>query len=269
MSKLSTSFKKGAKMLSWKINKNSPAILLTVGIIGGVTAAVTAVKAAPSVSKKLNDISNRDYDDKKDEYKDTAMVIVKGYGPSIGMGVCSILCLVGSYKANTKRIASYAAAYHMTDAAFRDYKEHVADRIGPKKVRDIEDSLDLKTLDNNPPVEENIINTGNGTTLFYDSLTARYFYSDINHIRSAVNELNKRILSENEMYVCLNDYYDEIGIPRADVGELLGWNIDNLVSMGEPDAKWFTTNTSDSKPCGVIKFNTAPIYEYEVPNLRG
>jgi hypothetical protein len=56
----------------------------------------------------------------------------------------------------------------------------------------------------------------------------------------------------------LNDFYDELNIPRTEVGDILGWNVDNLleINIGSCIAE-------DGRPAVVIDYLTRPIYEYD------
>ena len=70
----------------------------------------------------------------------------------------------------------------------------------------------------------NII-TDKGNTLCFDSLSGRYFKSDIDKIKRAVNNLNRELTYD--MYVSLNDFYDELDLDHTKIGDELGWNLDD------------------------------------------
>jgi hypothetical protein len=60
--------------------------------------------------------------------------------------------------------------------------------------------------------------------------TGRYFRSDIETIRQAVNLVNAAIINGN-MYACLNEFYGFLGMDSVAVGEVVGWNVDNLCDV--------------------------------------
>lgn len=99
--------------------------------------------------------------------------------------------------------------------------------------------------------------TEKGNTLCYDVVSGRYFRSDIDKIKKAENELNHRMISE--MYISLNEFYYEVGLPRTSIGDELGWNIDGgLIGL-----EFSSQLAEDGTPCLVIDYGIAPRYEYE------
>lgn len=257
-------FKNATKRASKFLNKNGSIILIGIGIVGGITTTVMVAKNAPkakeAIEKVKDEVSNSgETVSKTDILVKEAKAIMPYYGPAIVMGGCSIACIIGSYTISAKRTAAYAAAYHITDKAFNEYKAKVVETIGEKKAEKVEEAIVKDHMEANPPVENDIIYTGFGTTLFYDDFTGRYFYSDINHIREAINKLNAEMIGGREMTKELNEYYDENNIPRAGCGYNVGWNVDNPIAIGNPDAMWSEVK---GRPCGIIKFLSAPRYDY-------
>ena len=60
------------------------------------------------------------------------------------------------------------------------------------------------------------------------------------------------------MYASLNEFYDEIGLPPIEIGDKLGWNMDD----GQIEVDFSSQLAADGTPCLVISFNVAPNYEY-------
>ena len=112
-------------------------------------------------------------------------------------------------------------------------------------------------MDKNPVSKTNVIVTGGGTTRCYDHLSGRYFNSDIEKIRKAVNNLNHELL--NGMgYASLNDFYDELGLAHSGIGSDMGWNvIDGLIEID------FSSHIDDEGvPCIVLDYVRSPKYNY-------
>ena len=84
----------------------------------------------------------------------------------------------------------------------------------------------------------------------------RYFYSDIDQIKKAINELNRRML--NEMYVSLNDFYDELNLRHSGNGYDLGWKLDD----GLVEVDFSSQLSDDGRPCLVLEYMVAPRYDY-------
>lgn len=201
----------------------------------------------------------------KDVVKEVAVL----YLPSVLMGGASIAAFIAANSISVKRLTATSAALTATEEAFRTYKNKVIEQIGEKKAAEVVQKIVQEKVDKNPPATEdnpagaNVIITGDGETLFLDELTHRYFRSDIEKIKRIINSLNARLIRED--YISLNDYYDEIGLDRCNLGEELGWSI---MGEGQIDVT-FTSVTaykdSDKEipiPCLAVGFHVEPRYHY-------
>ena len=74
-----------------------------------------------------------------------------------------------------------------------------------KKEVAIRDDICKEEIAKNPVIEKEVVLTGCGNSLFYDPMSGRYFRSDIEHIKKAVNELNRHMIAD--MYVSLNEFF--------------------------------------------------------------
>ena len=247
-----------AKSVRRSMAKHSPEILTGVGIAGMLTTTVLAVRATP---KALTLIERKAEEENcyTSELKPVEKVKAcwKCYIPAAATGVTSIACLIGASSVNAKRNAALAAAYTLSDTAFREYKEKVIETIGEKKEQVVRDKVAEEQVKKEPIQTKEVIIVEKGGTLCFDPISGRYFNSDINKIKRAVNELNARILTSFCNYVSLNDFYDEIGLSHIDIGDDLGWNVDNRI-----DLKITYVPTEDGEPCAVIGHEVTPKYDY-------
>ena len=171
-------------------------------------------------------------------------------------GIISISCIVGASRVNAKRNAALATAYSLSETAFSDYKEQVIETIGEKKESEVQDKVAKKKLENESVVNKEVFITDKGNSLCYDSVSGRYFYSDVEAIKKAENELNKRMMSE--MYLSLNEFYYALGLRSTVLGNELGWNI----SDGLLDIHYSSQIADDGRPCLVLEYRIAPRYDY-------
>jgi hypothetical protein len=58
--------------------------------------------------------------------------------------------------------------------------------------------------------------------LFFEFNCGEFFEYDMAEMLSAEYQFNQDFISRG--YACLNDFYDIIGIPQTDVGDVIGWN---------------------------------------------
>ena len=63
----------------------------------------------------------------------------------------------------------------------------------------------------------------------------------------------------SEMYIGLNEFYDEIGLAPTQLGEDLGWNVDG----GEIQVTFSTQLADDGAPCLVLNYEVIPKLGYE------
>ena len=242
------------------VSKHSPEILTGIGIAGMVATTILAVKATP---KAIELIKNEK--ELAESYNEelTQMGKVKAcwkcYIPAAVTGVMSITCLIGASSVNTKRNAALTAAYTLSDSALREYREKVVETIGEKKEKTIKDKISEETIKQNPVTKSEVYITDKGDSLCFEPMSGRYFKSDIDKIKRAKNNLNEKILVDAfNAGVSLNDFYEEIGLPKTSMGENLGWNLDT----GIIDIYLSAQITDEGTPCLVINYTNPPKYDF-------
>lgn len=239
-----------------RLQEYSPEILIGIGISGMVYATVAAVHSTP---KAIALIREKKKKLKKNELNKIEKIkaAYKCYIPSTAITVLSIGCIIAASNINHRRNAVLATAYSLSESALKLYQEKVIETIGEKKEQQIRDEVAKEQITNNPISKNEVIVTGGGETLCYDILSGRYFKSNIEKLKKAVNELNRTMI--NDMYVSLNDYYDLIGLSEIQIGNSLGWNAnDALVEL-----RFSAQLVDESNPCLVVDFQTMPKYNYE------
>lgn len=239
------------------LKKHSPEILTGIGITGMITTTVLAVKATP---KALMLIEERKLDLNTEELKKTEVVktVWTCYIPTLVTGTLSIACIIGASSVNLRRNAALATAYTIADTARKEYREKVIETIGEKKETLVRDAIAKDKIEANPVESQQIVITEKGETLCYEPLSGRYFKSDINKIKRAVNEINSRMLSDT--YASLNDFYYELGLDDTKIGNQLGWRIDKCRLI---EISFSSQLTSSGDPCLVIDFIDAPMYDFD------
>ena len=182
----------------------------------------------------------------------------KCYIPAAATGVASALCFVGANSVNVRRNVLLATACKATETAFTEYRDKVVETIGEKKEREIKEEIDKDRIKKQPISQCEILHTKKGgSTSCYDYSSGRFFTSDRMHIEKAVISLNERLLKE--MWVSLNDFYDELGLDRTSIGDLLGWDI----ARGTVQLRFDSQLDSDGNPCLVVDFDNPPYHDYD------
>lgn len=252
--------------------KHSPELLTGLGIAGMITTTIMAVRATPKalmlIEEEKRHINHEILEQAKlreaetppkiDHLKpmDVIKTTWKCYIPAAVTGTVSIACLIGASSVNAKRNAALATAYTLSETTLRDYQKKVVETIGEKKEQTVRDAVAKEHLEKTPVENKEVIITSKGNTLCFDTVSGRYFKSDIDKLKKAENELNRQM--RDEMYISLNDFYYEIGLESIKLGDDLGWNIDN----GYIDLRFSSQLATDGTPCLVIDYGYAPRYDY-------
>ena len=238
------------------IGKHSPEILTGIGITGLLTTTVLAVKATP---KALYLIENAKEDQNKDKLKPVEVIKIawKPYIPAGLLAIASTSCIIGASSINYKRNTALATAYAISERTLVRYRDKVIDTLGERKEKEIKEKVAQEEVNQNKKQDNTVIITSKGNTLCMDSFSGRYFRSDIDSIKKAINKLNRE-LTYNQ-YVSLNELYGEIGLNDIKNGSILGWNLDS--GLIEPE---FSTCLADNdEPCVVIDYTVGPRYDFD------
>lgn len=233
------------------LRKYSPEILTGVGIAGMITTTVLAVRATPKALVLIEKKKEEEGVDKLPPI-DVVKATWKCYIPTVAMCGASIFCLIGASSANLRRNAALATAYALSESTLKDYQKKVIEEIGEKKEKTVREAIAKEKIEENPVSKQEVIITERGNTLCYDLLSRRYFRSDIDTLKKAANELNLRMRSE--MYITLNEFYDEIGLDEIPIAHDLGWSIDK----GYIDLLFSSHLADDGTPCLAVDYELAP-----------
>lgn len=230
---------------------NSPTILTGIGAAGTVVTAFLTAKATVKALRTLD----REMPADVQTLASKAKIVWPEYIPAVAMGAITVTAIIGANRIGARRAAAVAAAYSLTEKAFTEYRDKVAENIGKKKHQKIYDDIAQKHVDDTPVSTREVIITGNGDVLCFDSLTGRYFMSNMEAVRKAENEITKQVLDEG--YASLTEFYDKIGLSATAYSEEVGWNYDNLIQV-----QFSTTMSDDGRPCISIQYNTPPARNY-------
>ena len=234
-----------------------------MGVFGLVTTTVMAIEATPKALELLEAEKDRiykDWDGPREEIvlsnKTILDLTYKCYIPTAVMGSLTVACIIGANSINLRRNAALATVYSLTEATLKEYQSKVVSTIGEVKEKAIKDEIAKDKIEKNKPKKSNVVITGKGDTLCYDSISGRYFKSDIEKIKSSVNELNRDLLYE--MFVSLNDVYYALGLSNIKMGDQMGWHIDNGMILFDYSSQL----TEDGVPCLVIDYLISPRFDY-------
>lgn len=253
-----------------QIQKHSPEILVTVGVIGTAASTVMACKATTKVSVILEETKEKvdqvhtvlesdeyteeEYsveDSKKDLaiiYAQSAVKFAKLYGPSILLGAASITCILASHRILTKRNVALAAAYAGLDKGFKNYRKNVVERFGEavdrelkynikaQKITDVEvdeDGKEKKVKKTVDVVSDNPTMYSDYARFFDESCPAWQKDPEYNlvFLRAQQQYANDKLIAQGHLF--LNEVYDMLGLPRTKAGAIVGWVYDDNNDVGD------------------------------------
>ena len=239
--------------------KRSPGILAGLGVIGMFTAIGMAIHATPKALVVLEaEAGNRGVEPGELKPIDTVKTVGVYYIPTLATAVLSTFLIFEGFSISNKRHAALAAAYGLSEAALKDFQDKLVEVDGEKKLDKVRKAIAKDQVEKHPVENTEIVLTGNGETLCYEPLSGRYFKSDIDKIKQAVNRTNSYLVREG--IISLNDFYYELGLDGTSIGRDIGWELsqDDLI-----DLDFTATLTSDNTPCLAIGYRNKPRYEYD------
>lgn len=246
------------------LKKYSPEILTAAGVIGTVGSTVLACKATLKVedildeAKKKSNLINAVHDGEievdaeytdKDYSKDlivnrtqTAVKLIKLYGPAISLGALSITAILGGQHILRKRNVAVMAAYKLCEESFNNYRSRVKDELGEEKdrqfyygmteetVKDKVKSKDGKTKTVTKKVEKAPDHLYSQYARFFDEANMNWDKSpeqNMYFLKMVQNQMNDKLKARGHVF--LNEVYDALGFDRSEAGQLVGWvwNKDN------------------------------------------
>ena len=250
---------RAARNVGRTLSDNSPVILTGMAVAGTLGSTILAAKGGMQAQKELDILLEEVEEGRASEdlltFKGQVKTTWKFYIPAGLMAGATVACVIGANSVNTRRNAAIMSAYSLTDKAFQEYKEKVVEQIGEKKEQVVRDEIAKDRLEANPVSDPSTVVIHGEKTLCYDGVTGRYFESDMQTLRKAVNDINQKCI--NEVYASQNDFYREIGLDPVAIGEEVGWRSDHLL-----DISFSSHLTGDGVPCLCLDYFVGPIRGY-------
>lgn len=279
-----------------KTQKNSPHILLGLGIGGVVVSTIMACRATLKLDKHLDEFKadldsvkelredskreGRTYSD-QDYFKDLGYVYTKNvsrltilYGPPIIVGTVSLGLITGSHVQMSRRNEMLTVTLAAVTKAYDSYRLRVQEELGKEKELELYRDVHKQIIDVNG--KEKAIEVANPGKY---SIYARVFTEENENYQRNNQEYNRLFLQVQQNYfnqqlrikghVFLNEVYDNLGFERSPAGALVGWiynseNGDGYIDLGLDEEVNHIQNASymETRPGYILDFNVdGQIYE--------
>lgn len=237
------------------VKRNASTILSVLGVAGLVATTVTAVKATP----KAMEFVKKAEEEKGEKLSKWEKVNVAGvaYIPTALVGTATIACILGANLISRHQQATLMSAYALLDRSYKDYKNKANELYGDDAGKQIREGIakDKYTGDES--------SGDDGKELFYDFYSGRYFESTKEAVQRAEYETNRALVVNGA--VCLNEYYDFLGLEPLPEYELLGWSCGQIEEMyWRP---WIEFEHSEAPidenlNCTIISMPLSPFVDY-------
>lgn len=235
-----------------RVKKDAPPLLIFAGIGGFVTTVYLAVKATPKaleIQKGFNEETT---------FWEKTKALAPVYIPTFTVGMSSIACILAGTNMYNRRLGAMAAAYKITETAYREYKDGVIEAFGEKKEKIVRDKIAEKKMEETAHLAPEQV--PEGKYLYYDASTGGYFWSSDTDIGKIENQLNSVLLVDG--YISVNDLREALGNEPIDIGDSIGWHCDwGLITINCNSA---TAKVSpNGVPCRVISYDPMPGYDFD------
>ena len=242
-----------ARRVGEMLQHNSPAILTALGVSGVAATGYFAHKAGQQAFFAI-----REVEDGRQEVisnKEKVELTWRYYIPPVLVGLTTCVAVVGAQTINSRRQAALFSAVSISERALNEYREKAREIVGEKKEGAIREAVAAERIKNDPQDESKLVILGTSEILCYDMLSGRYFKSNIETLRQAMNDVNAECI--NNMYASLNMFWSKIGLPPLPIGESLGWNTDTML-----DLVFSYIPDEEGRPTCAVDFRSQPKIDY-------
>ena len=241
------------------VQKASPGMLLTTGIVGMVGSTVLACRATLKMDEVLTESKSKldlaktlvheDYSS-KDRQRDVALIyfqtsvkVAQLYAPAVLVGTISIAALTRSHSILTQRNAALMSAYAALEKGFKEYRARVVEKYGEEQDQDFRYGIERVEVIDAQTKEKRVKMTVPGEpsiyARFFDEMSSSWNrepeYNFI-FLKAQQNYANDLLNSRGHLF--LNEVYDLLGLERSMAGSVVGWlrssngSTDNFVDFG-------------------------------------
>lgn len=250
-------FKTGLRMA----NSNAPVILTAFGVVGVATTSVLVAKAsfeaADRIRKEQEDRFVKAGFQSSLEKSEKIRLVWPLYISAVSSGVLSCGAIIMSHRISSRRAAMLAAAYALNEGRLEEYQEKIKEKFGVKKEREARDEVIQEKINRHYDETEVLFHPTDGKVLIREDYTGRFFWSSIEAVNKAVNEINALVIQEGSAR--LSDFYDLLGLSHVSTSDYFGFTKHDLVQLD-----WNTSTTPDGQtPVHTFEYVNHPVMDPE------
>lgn len=233
------------------VSDHSPSILTAFGAVGVVSTAVLTGKAAYKSHLNIEEMriaKTKDLEYDEDDnivYEEltkleTVQAVWPLYIPAVFSGTAAVSSIILAHRISSRRAAVLAAAYALNEGKLEEYQDKIKEKFGVKKEAEaraelVQDKVNREYSDST----EVLLDPNGNKVIIREEYTGRYFWSTVETVKHAVNEINSR-LSGVEGSARLSDFYDLIGLKHVSTSDYFGFTRNERLEID-----WSTCTTPD------------------------
>lgn len=231
----------------------------TIGLCFRYVPKIKEDIANAKFKKALGTIEGEISDEQLNEIKltpvETVEAVWKDALPIAGGTVFSTIALAESFKTDRNDILGLTAGYTLLEKRYKDLDRKFLEKAGEKKFREAKEEIAAEKAKEVHVENAKIFGKHKeDSVLFKDGATGRLFWSDMNTVKTIVNQINYRLI-HGEDWIPANDWFYEIGLSSLHTYEELGWRIEK--GLFEPS---FGPGLTDdgTNTCMVVDYELLP-----------
>lgn len=166
------------------------------------------------------------------------------YIPAVISGSATALGVIGLDRSHLIKERTQLALYSTSEIGRRKLEEVLERELSAKKAQEIKDEAQIEAVkeqtNNFETFDENeVIHTGRGDLLHYDTFCKKWFRTDPTVIFEAETQITNMVLAYAnglsgdplDVEVHVNDLLELIGLPRVAAGNFVGFNADVIPAI--------------------------------------
>jgi len=231
------------------LKTHSPLIFTAVAGAGTLATAYLAGKASFKAAKVIQAYEEQEPEliNRKERFKVRTKLVWRLYIPTGISAISTIGCIVGANRVGYKKTLAAQTAFALSQQKYTEYRDKVVEELGSRKDQAIRDKIAEDKVAANPPAP-GVFVTGPGRVLCCELYTGRYFVSDMESLRRAVNALNASMLQQD--YASLEDLYYLLELRHTSNSSRMGWRSDKLLEF-----EFTTVMSPEDVPCIAFDYN--------------
>lgn len=267
------------------IGKKLPSICAWAGVAGVVVTTVSGILDAPKCTdilekhaQTMKDIKTnleRGEITKKEATKQRWQVrgqccveLGKAMWRTILSGGLTIGAILGGHFGHLKKETSLASWLNTSEIAYRQLSDAAKKSLSKKDYERLEEEvaeLKKQRLRDEPHTSKVY---GNGDVAYHDPYSDHVIMTNNHRIDGAINRLNHSMVTgglTGDGWETLNTFYTEIGLPRTELGDHVGWEInhDGVIEWYTRPGEYVDEQTGIITPCLDIVFSVMPHSDYD------